>query len=311
MPCRIRSTVALGLLFFLLAAPAWSWGSAGHHIIAIIAEQRLSPAVREKIRALLMDGKYSMLDISTCADQLRGNSRGNAGATPVNSADDMCQTLAGDVSPTNRTWHYIDIPVPTKATTLEAFCPQGDCVTAKITSFAETLRTSTNDAQRRQALLFVIHLVGDIHQPLHTVDRACDNGGNSERVGFSLDGQHSDVKLHQVWDTKEVDLLMADYNVTDEHTLADALIESISPTDAEKWARATPEQIAWESYNIAVTRVYPAVPYQNFCGNQETASIETDLSLPYEEEGTRVVQVQLMKAGVRLAAILESALAGP
>jgi hypothetical protein len=306
MPRRIQVTVAPLLVSLLLVAPAWSWGSAGHHIIAIIAEQRLSPAVREKIRTLLMNGDYSMVDISTCADQLRSNSRG-----PDRPGDAMCQTLAGDVPPANGTWHYIDIPVPTKAKTLEAFCPQGDCVTAKITSFAETLRTSTDDAQRRQALLFVVHLVGDIHQPLHTVDRACDKGGNSERVGFSLDGQHSDVKLHQVWDTKELDLLMADYNLTDEHTLADALIESISPTDAQKWARATPEEMAWESYNIAVTRVYPAVPYHNFCGDQDSAPIKTDLSLPYEEEGTRVVQLQLMKAGVRLAAILESALAGP
>jgi hypothetical protein len=306
MPRRIQVTLASLLASLLLAAPGWSWGSAGHHIIAIIAEQRMSPAVREKIRTLLMDGKYSIVDISTCADQLRRNSSGSD-----RPGDAMCQTLAGDVPPTNGTWHYIDIPVPTKAKTLEAFCPQGDCVTAKITSFAEMLRTSTDDVQRRQALLFVIHLVGDIHQPLHTVDRACDKGGNSERVGFSLEGQHSDVKLHQVWDTKEIDLLMADYNLTDEHALAEALIASISPAEAEKWTHATPEEMAWESYNIAVTRVYPAVPYQNFCGNQDSAPIETDLSLPYEEDGTKVVQLQLMKAGVRLAAILESGLAGP
>jgi len=302
MPRRIQVTLALLLASLLVAAHAWSWGSAGHHIIAIIAEQRLSPAVREKIRSLLMDGKYSIIDISTCADQLRSTDR--PGGT-------MCQTLAGEVPPTNGTWHYIDIPVPTTATTLEAFCPQGDCVTAKITSFAETLRISQDDAQRRQALLFLVHLVGDIHQPLHTVDRACDKGGNSEQVGFSLDGQHSDVKLHQVWDTKELDLLMADYHVTGEHDLAEALIASISPAEAEKWASATPEQMAWESYKIAVTRVYPAVPYHDFCGTQDPAPTETDLSLPYEEEGTRVVQVQLMKAGVRLAAILESALAEP
>jgi len=306
MPRRIQVTLARLLVSLLVAAPAWSWGSAGHHIIAIIAEQRLSLAVHEKIRTL-MDGRYSIVDVSTCADQLRSASRGNAGVT-----EDMCQTLAGDVPATNATWHYIDIPVPTKAKTLEAFCPQGDCVTAKITSFAETLRTSKDEAQRRQALLFLVHLVGDIHQPLHTVDRSCDKGGNSERVGFSLDGQHSDVKLHQVWDTKELDLLMADYNVSDEHALADALIASISPAQAEKWARATPDQMAWESYGIAVTRIYPAIPYQNFCGNQDlAASIETDLSLPYEEEGARVVQFQLMKAGVRLAAILESALGEP
>ena len=303
MPRRIRSTIALGLFSLLVAVPAWSWGSAGHHIIAIIAEQRLSPAAREKIRALLMDGKYSMVEISTCADQLR--------STSTRTRCPMCHTLAGDVPPTNGTWHYIDIPLPTNAKTLEAFCPQGDCVTAKITSFAETLRTSTDEAQRRQALLFLVHLVGDIHQPLHTVERDCDKGGNSERVGFSLDGKHSDMKLHQVWDTKELDLLMADYNVTDEHALAEALIASISPSQAEKWARATPEEMAWESYRIAVTRVYPTIAYQNFCGNQTAPPIETDLALPYEEQGTRVVQLQLMKAGVRLAAMLESALAGP
>lgn len=304
MLCRIRSTIALGLVSLLVAVPAWSWGSAGHHIIAMIAEQRLSPAAREKIRALLMDGKYSMVEISTCADQLRSTSHADPSAQ-------MCQTLAGDVPPTNGTWHYIDIPLPTNAKTLEAFCPQGDCVTAKITSFAQTLRTSTDEAQRRQALLFLVHLVGDIHQPLHTVERDCDKGGNSERVGFSLDGKHSDMKLHQVWDSKELDLLMADYNVTDERALAEALIASISPSQAEKWARATPEEMAWESYRIAVTRVYPTIAYQNFCGNQTAPPIETDLALPYEEQGTRVVQLQLMKAGVRLAAMLESALAGP
>jgi hypothetical protein len=304
MPRRIRFSVSRALVALLVAAPAWSWGSAGHHIIAIIAEQRLSAEAREKIRKLLMDGTYSMVDISTCADQLRNTDR-------KRPEDDICTIFAGDVPPSNGAWHYIQIPVPTKAKTLDAFCPEGDCVTAKISSFAETLRTSTDEAVRRQALLFLVHLVGDIHQPLHTVDRACDKGGNSERVGFSLDGQHTDVKLHQVWDTSELDLLMADYKVTDEHALADALIASISPVEAEKWVHATPEQMAWESYTIAVTRVYPAIPYQNFCGIQELSRVETDLSTLYEQDGTKVVQIQLMKAGVRLAAVLESALAGP
>jgi hypothetical protein len=307
MPCRIHLTVARALVSLLVAAPAWSWGPAGHHIIAIIAEQRLSPAVREKIQKLLMNGKYSLVDISICADQIRNADRGS-----THPEDQLCRVMAGEVPLTNGTWHYIQIPVPTKARTLEAFCPHGDCVTEKIASFAETLHTSNDEVQQRQALLFLVHLVGDIHQPLHTVDRACDKGGNSERVGFSLDGQeHSDVNLHYVWDTAEIDLLMADYKVTDERAMAEALIASISPGQVEKWAGATPEQIAWESYRIALKKVYPAVPYQNFCGSQESAPVETDLSLPYEEKGTKVVQLQLMKAGVRLAAMLEYALGGP
>lgn len=301
---RIAGSVARVVILLLAGAPAWSWGTAGHRIVAIIAEQRLSPQVREKIRVLLMDGKYSMVDISDCADRLRGSDR----ARPE---DQLCRSMAGDVPAGNATWHYIQIPVPTQATTLEAFCRNGDCVTAKIASFSETLRTSKDAGRRRQALLFLVHLLGDIHQPLHTVDRGCDHGGNSERVSFSPDGQHSKENLHQVWDTSELDLLMAGYSVTDERTFAGALIASISPVDADKWSRATPEEMTWESYKIAITDVYPAVPYQNFCGNRESTPIKTDLSTPYEEDGTKVVQLQLMKAGIRLAAILESVFGEP
>jgi len=298
-------TAARALVSLLVAAPAWSWGFVGHRIIAVIAGQRLSPPVRERVRKLLMDGKYSLAEISVCADRLRDTDR-------KSPEDEMCRSLAGAVPPTNGTWHYIAIPVPTKAKTLEAFCPQGDCVTAKITSFVETLRSSKNPAEQRQALLFLVHLVADIHQPLHAVDRACDKGGNSERVNFFVDGKkHANVKLHHVWDTDELGLLMADYNVTDEHAIAEALTASISPAEAETWAGATAEQMAWESYRIAIASVYPAVPYQDFCGGQESAPVETDLSLSYEEDGAKVVQKQLTKAGVRLAAILESTLGGP
>jgi hypothetical protein len=302
MPRRKHFTVFRVLAFLLVAAPAWSWGFVGHRVIALIAEQRLPPQVREKVRKLLMDGKYSLADISVCADRLRDSDR-------KRPEDEMCRSLAGVVPPANGTWHYISIPVPTKSKTLDPFCPQGDCVTAKITSFAETLRTSKDPASERQALLFIVHLVADIHQPLHAVDRSCDQGGNSERVNFFVDGKkHAGVNLHHVWDTDELELLMADYKVSDEHAIAEALVASISPAEAERWARATPEQMAWESYRIAVEKVYPAVPYQNFCATQEAAPIEPDLSLSYEEDGSRVVQIQLMKAGVRLAAILESAL---
>lgn len=305
MPCRIHYTVLRVLAVLLVAAPAWSWGFVGHRIIALIAEQRLSPPVREKIRKLLVDGRYSLAEISICADRLRDTDR-------KRPEDEMCRSLAGAVPPANATWHYISIPVPTESKTLDAFCPQGDCVTGKITSFAETLRTSKDPAEQRQALLFLVHLVGDVHQPLHAVDRACDKGGNLERVNFFVDGKkHSDVNLHHVWDTDEVEFLMADYRVTDERALAEALTASISASKAATWVSATPEQMAWESYRIATASVYPMVPYHNFCGTQESAPIDTDLSFSYEEDGSKVVQMQLMRAGVRLAALLESALGKP
>jgi hypothetical protein len=296
------SILASVLAIALFAAPAWSWGRAGHHIVAIIAEQRLSPQAREKIRELLLEGEYWIVDINNCADQIRGNPRG----TPT-PADVMCRSLAGEVAPTNGTWHYIDIPVPTKAKTLDAFCPEGNCVTAKINSFSQVLRTSNDDAQRREALLFLVHFVGDIHQPLHAAERGCDHGGSSEHVNFVLDGQkEANVALHHVWDTSELELLMKHEKITDERVYAGMLMAGIKASEAEKWARASAEQIAWESYKLALAKVYRGIPFQNFCDNQKPAPMVTDLTPAYENNGTKVVHEQLMKAGVRLAAILEA-----
>jgi len=290
------------IALWLAASPAFAWGPAGHKIVAIIAEQRLSPAAREKIRKLLLDGKYSIVDIASCADTIRGNPRGNP--TP---ADVTCRSLGGEVPSTNGLWHYIDIPVPTKAKTLEAFCKDDNCVTARIASFSQILRTSKDDVQRRQALLFLVHFVGDIHQPLHAAERACDRGGGSEHVNFSADGQkEANAALHHVWDTSELNLLMKHANITDERVFAGILMAGIKPNDAQKWARATPEQMAWESYKLAVSKVYRGIPLQNFCDNQKPAPMVTDLTAAYENDGTKVVREQLMKAGVRLGAILEA-----
>ena len=293
-------------LAVMMAQSAMAWGPTGHHIVSIIAEQRLSPGARAKIRALLMDGKYTMAEISTCADQLRGNPRGTPTAQEV-----MCRSLAGEVPATNATWHYIDIPVPVKWKALEAYCPDNNCVTARINSFSEALRTSKDDAVRRQALLFLVHFVGDIHQPLHGAERECDRGGNSERVNFFLDGEkRANLTLHSVWDSSEMDLLMKHENITDERVYAGMLLAGIKPRDAQKWARAPAEQMAWESYRIAVQKVYRGIPVQDFCAKERPQPLVTDLTMAYENEGTKIVHERLQQAGVRLAAILEADLGG-
>ena len=294
------------LVAIFAAAPAWCWGPAGHHIVAIIAEQRISKTARDHIRKLLDNGKYSLTDISTCADQIRGNPHGTPTAT-----DQMCRSLAGDVPSTNGLWHYIDIPVPTKNKTLDDFCPKGDCVTAKIKSLSGVLRTSSDEAARRQALLFLVHFVGDVHQPLHAAERGCDHGGNLEHVNFSGGGRkESNVALHHVWDSSEVELAMASDGFIDERAYAGFLMAAIHPAEAAKWSRATADDMAWESYRLAVTKVYRGIPFQNFCDGNKPAPLVTDLTERYENNGTAVVRQQLRKAGVRLAAMLEADLGG-
>ena len=298
----------LGLVFslFAFASPAYPWGGTGHHVVALIAEQRLSPEVRERIDRLLFNGRYTIRDISTCADQIRSSAAPPRPGARMFPVDEACPTVAGTVTANTAPWHYIDIPIPTKETDLEKFCPKGDCVVDQMQRLARLLRDSNDDAERRQALLFLVHFMGDIHQPLHAAERGCDRGGNRELVNFYLGTEErADDHLHRVWDSGLVDKLMLDLHLPDEQELASELQSRIDNDEAAAWERATVPQIAWESWRLAKKRAYRGIPFQDFCDKNAKGGKATDLTDSYESAGARTVEEQLMKAGVRLAALLE------
>jgi len=248
-----------------------------------------------------MNGTYTLAQISTCADIIR-DSRPHE-PTPE---EKMCRTLAGTITENTGPWHYIDIPVPKFEKSLAPYCPQGNCVVAALKKFSEALRHPQDEAQRRAALLFIVHFAGDIHQPLHCAERACDHGGNSERVNFFQGKKElSNEGLHKVWDTDMIDQAMMDAQVTDEQVFASQLASQIDPDQARRWAGTSIDDIAWESHAIAAKRVYRGIPFENFCDDHSPART-TSLSTRYERVGARIVREQLMKAGVRLAAMLES-----
>jgi len=287
--------------------PAHAWGTAGHHIIAMIAEARLSPAARDQVRHLLMDGRYTLTQISTCADAVRDDG-GHHKPWP---GEEMCAELAGRITTDTGPWHYIDIPVPKYEKSIAKYCPDGNCVVAAIKKFNDTLMHSTDDATRRAALLFVLHFLSDIYQPLHCAERGCDRGGNEEFVNFYLgDKKRAHENLHKVWDMDMLEKAMADAHIQTERAYADQLLASISPEKAQRWASATIDDIAWESHELAMKRVYRGIPFQKFC-HHEKAGPAVDLSPKYEEAGAQVAREQLMKAGVRVAALLETALGAP
>ena len=289
--------LAAGLLCL---QPAHGWGPAGHKIVAQIAEARLSPEARAEVRRLLLDGKYSLADISSCADAVR-----DARPERKRAEDQFCRELMGPVAGDTGPWHYIDIPVdipvPKAERSIARYCPGGNCVVAKINEFAAGLRTAATDAERRRALLFLVHFVGDIHQPLHCAERACDRGGNSERVNFLWSGQERpNVTLHHVWDTDLVDLAV----------LAGDLTGPVDAGQARRWANASAEDVAWESYRLSVKYAYRAMPAEDFCPVPPPQASVITLSARYEREGARIVREQLLKGGVRLAALLEAAFGG-
>jgi S1/P1 Nuclease len=297
-------TLGIGVLLSTCTSPAWSWGLAGHRIVAMIAEQRLSPEVRSRVSRLLMNGQYTMADVSACPDALRAAEKG-----ALRPEEEYCVTVAGAVPKDSGPWHYIDIPIPTTSHTLEDFCPNGNCIVAKIKSFTNTLRDSTDESEQRAALMYLIHFVGDIYQPLHCSERKCDQGGNQEHVNFYLKNEERvDHRLHQVWDSDLVDKLMTDAKITDERVYALSLVNSLKENEAEKWARESIDEIAWEGHRIAEQHVYRGIPEQNFCDMKErpVKAVITDLDAGYEKEGASIAREQLMTAGVRLAALLEN-----
>ena len=166
----------------LLIAGAWplavsAWGADGHRIVGELAERRLDPAARAALDELLRDApEHGLAAISTWADGVRGR-------------DDPRRSV---------TWHYVNFPDDSCDYEPERDCAGGACIVAAIErQTAIVADRGRPPAERVAALKFVVHLVGDVHQPMHA-GRRSDRGGNGYQL--SLDGQGTN--LHRVWDSQ-------------------------------------------------------------------------------------------------------------
>ena len=246
-------------------AQALAWGSEGHRIVAEIAEQHLEPATAKLVRDLLaIENSTSLADVANWADQFRSQHRETA------------------------PWHFVDIPISASSYDASRDCAGGDCVIAKIEQFAATLHDrSSPPNDRLEALKFLVHFIGDLHQPLHASDDN-DLGGNKVRVTF--EGRHTN--LHAVWDRG----ILAPAVNGDERAYALRLDKDISQRDVAQWPSGSPEQWANESHAIAVSLIYSKL--------RHSGTLPDD----YASDTLPTVNEQLERAGVRLAAILNRCL---
>jgi hypothetical protein len=165
----------------LLVAPsARAWGPLGHSVVAELAQRQLSPAAEREVERLLAPEHTTRLaDVANWPDQVRNN--------PAQEA----------LWKRTSRWHYVNFSSDRCDYVAPRDCPRGDCVVAALAREVQVLGDpSQPDAARRQALKFVVHLVGDVHQPLHAGYRA-DLGGNRYQVRFEGNGSN----LHKVWDS--------------------------------------------------------------------------------------------------------------
>ena len=205
-----------------------------------------------------------------------------------------------------RQWHFTDIELadgnidlacfnhpPVATGTPASLGPPTDCSIDKINEFAAELRSPTTLAgEKLVALKFLIHFVGDLHQPLHSADNH-DAGGNAETV--SAAGLGSGL-LNGFWDRQLTQRLG-----TDPIAVGDALATTITKAQVATWSTSAPTDWALESCELAKIKVYGTLPKPNAAGVYV-------LPASYVTASQGIVTLQLSRAGVRLARVLNDAL---
>lgn len=261
---------AIALVLLLTSTQALGWGGAGHRITGYIAEPLLSAAARQQVHQLL--GDESLAAAATYMDLQR-------------------QSLS-ERWPQSERWHYDNQPVCGGQTN---YCNEGNCATRQLERWRAILADrSASSAERALALRLLVHLLGDIHQPLHMADNR-DRGGNNLWVRLDANGQR--YKLHEVFDTVLIKQLMNHQGI---ERYASRLRKQFQAQRSE-WQRGTPSEWAEQTHQLGLTHTYALLP--GFaCG----VTYERVITLPpsYIQDARQYVPQQLAKAGMRIAAVL-------
>jgi hypothetical protein len=302
---------------------ALAWGCDGHQAVAMLAERMLGSATAAKVRAVLVASPIAPELPRFC------------GAIPSDVIADA-STWADDfreIEPSTAGWHFVNYPRAIGGQTGNhlPFCVQGNCAIDAITRQFVVLRTSADKRRKANALRFLIHIVGDIHQPLHTVTNG-DRGGNCLPVSYfsqsTQRGQNGSFSpnLHRVWDNDLIRTLMSAHSLTDARALADhvasiGLPQTVAAQDAttarvRSWARGTNELARSVAYGrLAVnppmepaTALFFSSCADNNHVSERMAALHEVIGNTYQQASAPVILAQLRLASIRLAAVLKAAL---
>ncbi len=251
--------VLLAALFvFFAPSSAFAWGQIGHRVTGAIGEPLLNRHAAREVRAIL--GNETLAEAATWPDEMRSN------------PNVFWQTTANP-------WHYVTVPARRSYPDVGA-PTEGDAMTA-LSQFAATLSDRTASPEAKQlALRFTVHIIGDLHQPLHAGNGA-DHGGNDVRVRLFREP----TNLHAVWDSGLIDQRQLSYT---EFTAL--LSRRITPTLRREWVE--PNALVWIGESAALRdSLYPS---------------NDELSWDYVYQSRETLDTRLMQAGVRMAAYLNA-----
>lgn len=271
----------MGVMF---CTPASAWSARGHELIARVAYERLTPAARAAVDELVRE------DFSASPGcPIRSFAEASIWSDCVRSIPSYRNQSS---------WHYDNIPL-CGAAAYETYCAGGDCATAAIARAERTLRNPRAAPRDRQrALARLVHMIGDIHQPLHAVNNN-DRGGNDVRVrlvgGWSA--PNSANNLHAIWDAALVDFALGA-----DDAQARASIAQLVTRNEQSWSAGDPRAWAAEAHESAVAIAYGRLQPRVACGVTTDGVVVIDRA--YAEASAGIVRAQLARASVRLAATL-------
>jgi hypothetical protein len=258
----------VALVVLLLSAapnPARAWGTQGHQVVANLAQAQLSAKAKRGVERLLaLEPAQTLASISTWADEHR--------------------------SPATAAWHYVNFPKNSCSYSAERDCPDGQCVVAAIDRQRDILASTATDEVRLRALKYLVHLVADVHQPLHA-GYGEDRGGNSYQLQAFMRG----TNLHAFWDSGLIRALDQDTEVMTAR-LASSIVSTARRQELERAGGSVTfnaAQAAEESCRIVgQSGFYPG----------------RLVDQAYIQRFTPVMEQRLQMAGARLAVLINLAL---
>ncbi len=282
MTSRIKTfatftTAALAVSAMMVSSGVFAWGSEGHRITGLVAQELMTGKARLRLNDLIPGADLG--DIANYMDINRPNLL--------------------ELIPAIDKWHYDNQPV-CQSKTYEQYCAKGECASARVPSLMKLVADASNPPEvRALALRMLVHIVGDIHQPLHAADDS-DRGANDKQV--LLPGATNPRRLHAVWDTDLVRMTLAG---GDEIDFAHQLVLRHRGKDVREWQKGDIKDWMTESWHLSQTAVYSKLP-TFACGIQWTATVP--LTQEYVDTAVGVIPTQLAKGGARIAAVLNKVL---
>jgi hypothetical protein len=240
----------------LVSFQAFGWGQTGHRVTGAIAEQYLSPKALAAIAILLPN--EDLAEASTYVDEMKSD------------PGVFWQSIAGP-------FHYVTVPKGKVYEDVEA-PEEGDAVSALKMFSAQLKSPNTSLEHKQRALRFIVHIIGDLHQPLHA-GNGTDRGGNDVKLNFFW----GDSNLHRVWDSGMIDRRKLSYT-----EWTDRLSRKITPEQAKQWMVNDP--LIWIAESAKIRDgIYPE---------------EEKISWNYLYQHLPTATIRMQMAGVRIAAYL-------